>query len=264
MPKRHTSPLFYAAAAVAFALALARCTPGGQFDPSALLDNDMFDTKAKLKGQRVPLFPSGVPGATTGVPADLVKGYKPPPDADANPDAINAPPADQTAQQSARAEPTGEPRTEARSRATAKPMATSEAKSAAMPESKPKPKVAVAHPRAPVLKPPSSAPTRIDIGAKGAPAQAPLPVQQDVQTNWPAPPPTGAAQQQNAAWPAPPPTAPPQQAAQQSQSIWPSPPSAAPPAAKQSAAPSQQSGSQNSQTFDSMWPKQSANGAMSQ
>ena len=52
-----------------------------------MFNSDMFDTKKKLKGQREPVFPSGVPGTTTGVPADLVKGYQPPPDqADADAD----------------------------------------------------------------------------------------------------------------------------------------------------------------------------------
>jgi len=49
-----------------------------------------FDTKTKLKGDRQPVFPTGVPGTSSGVPQDLVKGYQPPPDqaADANaPDA---------------------------------------------------------------------------------------------------------------------------------------------------------------------------------
>src|ERR1700744_993220 len=145
LPIGSHSSLFRAAAAVVLALVLARCTPGGQFDPTTILDNDMFDTKTKLKGQREPLFPNGVPGATTGVPADLVKGYKAPDQADADPDAINAPPADQAAA-SPQAKPALEP----------KPK----------PKPKPTPKVAIGQPRAPIQKPPSSNPTRIDIGAK--------------------------------------------------------------------------------------------------
>lgn len=227
LPNRSSLSLLRAAAALVLVLVLApllaRCTPGGQFDPTTLLDNDMFDTKTKLKGQREAVFPNGVPGATSGVPADLVKGYKPPDQADADPDAINAPPPDQAAQRQARSEPKA--------------------------ELKPKPKVAIGQPRTHVQKPPSSKPTRIDIGAKGAPPQQPA------QANWPAPPPTGASQ--DAAWPAPPPTAPPQQAAQQSQGIWPAPPSTAPakPAAAPAPTPASQSGSQNAPSFDSMWPK---------
>ncbi|MFZ0606275.1 MAG: hypothetical protein WAM75_01190, partial [Xanthobacteraceae bacterium] len=188
MPNRYKLPLFRAATALVLALVLTRCTPGGQFDPTTIFDNDMFDSKTKLKGQRIPLFPSGVPGATTGVPADLVKGYKSPADeADADPDAINPPPNE---------------------------MAQQPPKHEAKVESKPRPKVAIGRPHG-VPKPPKSTPTRIDVGSKGAPAQ------QDSQTNWPAPPPMGAASQQGVAWPAPPA---PQQTTQQSQGIWPAPP----------------------------------------
>ena len=79
MRRRHAS-LSWCAAALALTAILAGCTPGGQFDPTAMFNSDTFDGKKKLKGERVPLFPSGVPGTTTGVPADLVKGYQPPPD----------------------------------------------------------------------------------------------------------------------------------------------------------------------------------------
>ena len=75
-------------------LVLSACTPGGQFDPTTLLQNDMFDSKKKIIGQREPVFPSGVPGTTTGVPPDLVKGYQPPPEesAAASPDAAGPQP----------------------------------------------------------------------------------------------------------------------------------------------------------------------------
>ncbi len=59
---------------------MAACTKGGQFDPTVLLDNDMFDNKKPLTGQREPVFPDGVPGISTGIPADLYKGYQPPPE----------------------------------------------------------------------------------------------------------------------------------------------------------------------------------------
>ncbi len=195
MPMRYKSPLFRLGLALALALELASCTQGGQFDPTEIFNSDMFDDKTKLSGQRVPLFPNGVPGATTGVPADLVKGYQPPADqSNADADAAAAPPAQAAA---------------------AKPEA----------KSKPKPKPAVAVARLPkrntagVEAPPPSTPTRIDVGASGTPAQQPA------QTAWPAPPPTAPSQQGGQfAWPAPPPAAPVQQAAQPSQSIWPNPP----------------------------------------
>lgn len=230
LPNRSPLSLLRAAAAIAVALVLARCTPGGQFDPTTIFDSDMFDTKTKLKGQREPLFPNGVPGATTGVPADLVKGYKAPDQGDADPDAINPPPAAQAA---------------------ASPQAQPEPKPKLKPKPKPTPKVAIGHPLEPAQKPPSSTPTRIDIGAKGAPAQQPA------QTDWPAPPPTGTASQQNVAWPAPPPTG----AAPQQDVAWPAPPATAPvqpaaaPARAPAPAPASAPASQNAPSFDSMWPK---------
>src|ERR1041384_6518529 len=80
MVQRPRSYRFGVAAAVALALLLAGCTKGGQFDPTEMFNSDMFDTKKKLKGERTPVFPEGVPGATSGVPADLVKGYQAPPE----------------------------------------------------------------------------------------------------------------------------------------------------------------------------------------
>ena len=195
------------------------------------LNSDMFDSKTKLKGQREPLFPNGVPGTTTGVPADLVKGYQPPPDqADADADAQGAP------------APAAAPK----------------------PEEKPKPKpnVAVGRPRAraaKVEKPPASQPTRIDVGSKGAPPQQPS------DAAWPNSPPGAAQQSGQFAWPASPsagPAAPTQQAAPPSQSVWPAPPSTAP--SQSTAAPSSTPTSQTAPSFDSMWPKPSANGAATQ
>jgi hypothetical protein len=197
MAQRTHSSLLRAAAALGFILALAGCTKGGQFDPTEMFNSDVFDSKTKLKGDRVPLFPNGVPGTETGVPPDLVKGYQPPPE---QADAGTIPPAPSEA-----------------------------VKPETKPKPKPKPKVAVARPpKQPVEVAPAGGPasTRIDIGARsGTPAQpqatpsvwpnatpAPAPAQQAGQFAWPAPPQTGAAQQA------------PQQAAQPSQSVWPNPP----------------------------------------
>jgi hypothetical protein len=223
MPFRSNSSLCRAATVLAFMLVLEGCTPGGQFDPTTLLNNDMFDSKTKLKGQREPLFPNGVPGTTTGVPADLVKGYQPPPD-----------------------------QTDADASAQGAPAPAAPAKPVEKP--KPKPKVAVGRPQprsAKIEKPPSSSPTRIDIGAKGAPPQQPS------AAPWPNSPP--AAQQGGQfVWPSPAQSAPAQQAAQPSQSVWPAPPATAP--TQPAAAPNSQSG----QSFDSMWPKPTAGGATTQ
>ena len=186
MAKRARSYFFRAASAVALALLIAGCTKGGQFDPTELFSSDVFDSKKKLKGERAPVFPEGVPGATTGVPEDLVKGYQAPPE---QPDADAAVPG-----------PT--------------PPATAEA---AKPKPKPKPKVAVQRPPAST---PAAGPTRITVG----PAQKPTTQQPDASV-WPTPPQANSPQSQTSqsVWPAPPQTT---SSAQPSQSIWPNPPPA--------------------------------------
>jgi hypothetical protein len=40
----------------------------------------LFDTKKPLPGERKPVFSDGVPGVPQGVPAELVRGYQPPPE----------------------------------------------------------------------------------------------------------------------------------------------------------------------------------------
>ena len=50
------------------------------FDPTALFDSELFNTKKKLPGERIPVFPDGTPGVPQGVPPELVKGYQAPPD----------------------------------------------------------------------------------------------------------------------------------------------------------------------------------------
>jgi hypothetical protein len=174
MTAARRSPLLVrAGSAAALVLALAGCTPGGQFDPTTLFANDTFDTKTKLKGDRQPVFPNGVPGTSSGVPQDLVKGYQPPPDQAAD---TNAP--DAAAEEAAKNKP--------------KP--------------KPKPKVA----RAPAQPP--APPRRINIGPspnQAAPAapQGAAP-QQSQQSAFPPPPPTAPAQQAaptvESRWPDPP------------------------------------------------------------
>ena len=174
MTAARRSPLLVrVGSAAALVLALAGCTPGGQFDPTTLFANDTFDTKTKLKGDRQPVFPNGVPGTSSGVPQDLVKGYQPPPDQAAD---ANAP--DAAAEEAAKNKP--------------KP--------------KPKPKVA----RAPAQPP--APPRRINIGPspnQAAPAapQGAAP-QQSQQSAFPPPPPTAPAQQAaptvESRWPDPP------------------------------------------------------------
>src|SRR5271155_4486665 len=192
--------------ALAIVLALGACTKGGQFDPTEMFNSDVFDSKKKISGQREAVFPGGVPGTTTGVPADLVKGYQPPPD-----------PADSDAAQTAAAGPPapghpasgppapGQPAAGA-ARAGA-PVATAEAKP--KPKPKPKPKLA-STPAQPVqgqdpvwnqgrAGPATGGPTRINVGAKPA-APAPSGAQDQgaaSQANWPTPTP---AQQVQTNW----------------------------------------------------------------
>jgi len=199
MPTRPFPSLVWVGSALALALVLGGCTAGGQFDPTEVLSSDIFNTKKTLQGDREPLFPNGVPGAETGVPPDLVKGYQPPPEQAATENADT----------------------------TIKPEAAP-----AKPKPKPKPKPAVA--RAPAPPPRDAAwdqKSASPVPPAAQPAQSPWPAPPQsapAQTNWPAPPPTGQSQQAAPAaqtnWPPPPPTGQAQQTAQPGQSIWPNPP----------------------------------------
>jgi hypothetical protein len=204
MRRHHKLSLFRLGMMLAAASLLGACTKGGQFDPTTLLDSDMFDNKKPLRGQREPVFPGGVPGATTGIPADLYKGYQPPPDEAATD--------------------------------TATPLTPPVAEEQKPPErtaEKPKPK---AKPRPKVARAPEPPRTKISIGMSRKPKPAAEQQAGPAQTAWPAPPSTAQSQPAQTAWPAPPPTqsqpaqtawpAPPptQQAAQPSQSVWPNPP----------------------------------------
>lgn len=73
---RHTCVrLALVAAVLATGPLLSACSSASMdsLDPS-----EWFDTKKKLSGDRKDVFPEGVPGVTTGVPAELVKGYREP------------------------------------------------------------------------------------------------------------------------------------------------------------------------------------------
>jgi hypothetical protein len=153
-------------------LIVSGCTKSGQFDPTDMFNSDVFDSKKKLKGERVPVFPEGVPGATTGVPAELVKGYEPPPDQPEGSDTVVAGP---------------------------KPPPSVTAADKPKPKPKPKPKVAA--------QPAAAPPTRISVGSKPTAGQQ----AETRQSVWPAPP-QQAAQSSQTAWPAPPQTAPAQPA----------------------------------------------------
>ena len=171
---RRSSLLVRAGTAAALVLVLAACTPGGQFDPTTIFANDMFDNKKKLQGDREPVFPNGVPGTTAGVPEDLYKGYQPPPDqaADAG-GAANAAPVEPAKTQ---------------------------------PKPKPKPKVAsapAAHPTRINIGPTGSQPAPTPQGTATSQPQQPAP---SSQPNWPSPsggPPQQATQPSQSVWPNP-------------------------------------------------------------
>jgi hypothetical protein len=182
MPARQFLPsLVRPGSALALMLVIVGCTPGGQFDPTEVVSGDLFNTKKKIAGDREPLFPQGVPGAETGVPPDLVKGYQPPPE--------------QAADNGA---------------AAVKPVATSEKPK---PKPKPKPKIARAPSTAPSSAPQMQQPAQAAWPNSPPPAPAAAnwpntPPAQPAATNWPAPQPAGqpqqAAQPAQSPWPAPP------------------------------------------------------------
>jgi hypothetical protein len=76
------------ASALSLVLLLSNCS---SFDPTDILDNVFAAQKKPLPGERKPLFPSGTPGVSQGLPPELVKGYQPPPVTDATQDAQDAP-----------------------------------------------------------------------------------------------------------------------------------------------------------------------------
>jgi hypothetical protein len=76
------------AATLSLPLLLSDCS---SFDPTDIMDNIFASQKKPLPGDRKPLFPSGTPGVTSGLPPELVKGYQPPPPTDATQDAQAVP-----------------------------------------------------------------------------------------------------------------------------------------------------------------------------
>ena len=67
------------ASTLSLALLLSNCS---SFDPTDVMDNLFASQKKPLPGERKPLFPSGTPGVSQGLPPELVKGYQPPPPAE--------------------------------------------------------------------------------------------------------------------------------------------------------------------------------------
>jgi hypothetical protein len=202
--------------ALAFVLLLCRCTPGGQFDPTELMSTDIFSTKKQIQGQREPLFPEGVPGAQSGVPPDLVKGYQPPPE-----------PAAATGEAQVKAAAAAEPAKQ-KPKPKAKPKAVARAtvgdshkKRETQSRSPATPQAASARTNWPASQPPSA---QTNWPAPGQVQQGATP---QAQTNWPAPPPVGEMRagppQVQTNWPPPPSTAQGQQAGQPGQAASPNP-----------------------------------------
>src|SRR6516225_11708175 len=85
------------------------------FDPTALFDSELFNTKKKLPGERIPVFPQGTPGVPQGVPQELVKGYQAPPEsaskeANAAPKEAKAAPKEANVAEPAEAQPKPKPK----------------------------------------------------------------------------------------------------------------------------------------------------------
>jgi hypothetical protein len=76
------------ASTLSLILLLSNCS---SFDPTDIVDNVFASQKKPLPGERKPLFPQGTPGVSSGLPAELVKGYQPPPPTEATQDPQAAP-----------------------------------------------------------------------------------------------------------------------------------------------------------------------------
>ena len=67
-PRRRPAHLALAVVVIAAGPVLSAC--------DSLDSLEIFDSKKKLAGERRPVFPDGVPGVASGVPPELVKGYR--------------------------------------------------------------------------------------------------------------------------------------------------------------------------------------------
>jgi hypothetical protein len=142
-------------------LALAGCEG---FDPTSFMDQDFFNTKKRLPGERKAVFPDGTPGVMQGVPKELVKGNQPSDQAEQTPP---------TAQADA-----AEPKAESK------------------PKPKPKPKVVAKPKEEPQAE---SRPTAVTVRPTQE-TQPTQPAQAQSQVQWPDPPPM-QRQPAAGAWP---------------------------------------------------------------
>jgi hypothetical protein len=72
-PMRSAARLVLAVVVAAAGPVLSACSSLDSLDPT-----EWLDTKKKLAGDRKPVFPEGVPGVSSGVPPELVRGYREP------------------------------------------------------------------------------------------------------------------------------------------------------------------------------------------
>jgi hypothetical protein len=69
--------LVLAAVVVAAGPMLSACESANSL-VSAMENFEIWDSKKKLPGERKPVFPEGVPGVASGVPPEMVRGYREP------------------------------------------------------------------------------------------------------------------------------------------------------------------------------------------
>lgn len=174
------------------ALPLAGCS---DWDPTDLFDNNIFNPKKPLPGDRKPLFPDGTPGVQKGVPPDLYRGATP-----AQEGSTQGGPAQGSTPQVGATQATTATSREASPGGSGQGVTTDRryagAPEDAAPRPKPKPK------KAQVVAAPQTTPTPITVRPNASTASSSSP--------WPDPPPMQSAPATNAAptpgiWPDPPP-----------------------------------------------------------
>jgi hypothetical protein len=172
-PSRRSARLVLAAVVVAAGPILSAC--------DGLDSLEIFDTKKKIGGDRKEVFPEGVPGVSSGVPPELVKGYR-------EQEGATYDPAKAAAE--AAAEPAAKPK---KPKVEPKPAPQRTAsKPAPKPQPQPDPSVPtrVAAPEPAQQPPPTQATAPWPVAQQPPPNQAtaaPWPVAQP-QTPWPASP----------------------------------------------------------------------------
>ena len=127
---KRTTLIALTASALSFGPMLAGCE---NFDPTAIFDAEIFNTKKKLPGERKAVFPEGTPGVPQGVPQELVKGYQEPaaPTQEAQAAAPKPPPAE------AKPKPKPQPKVAAKPKEESTPTAVTVRPSAAQAQAQP-------------------------------------------------------------------------------------------------------------------------------